>query len=148
MQSDALCVFHSTFNIQHSTFLAPRAGVRMPDKPFVPTPLDQEVGIQPVPTTERPIDESAPQQTPKVPVGKGETLLLVRDLQKYFPVKRGVLARVVGQVKAVDGITFAISSGETLGLVGESGSGKTTVRRCILRLIDPTAGPIQFEGVK
>jgi oligopeptide transport system ATP-binding protein len=119
----------------------------MPDKPFVPTPIDQEVGISPVLTTERPSDESAPQHTPKVPVGAGETLLLVRDLRKYFPVKRGVLARVVAQVKAVDGITFAISSGETLGLVGESGSGKTTVGRCILRLIEPTAGTIQFQGV-
>src|SRR6266536_6400308 len=106
MQSDALCVFHSTFNIQHSTFLVPRAGGCMPDKPFVPTPLDQEVGIKPAPTPDRPVDQSAPQQTPKVPVGKGETLLLVRDLQKYFPVKRGVLARVVAQVKAVDGITL------------------------------------------
>src|SRR6266550_1228948 len=146
MQSGALSVFHSTFNIQHSTFLVSRAGVLMPDKPFVPTPIDQEVGISPVPTPERPSDESAPQHTPKVPAGAGETLLLVRDLRKYFPVKRGVLARVVAQVKAIDGITFAIASGETLGLVGESGSGKTTVGRCILRLIEPTAGTIQFQG--
>src|SRR5260370_39898726 len=74
---DPLCVFHSTFNIQHSTFLVPRAGVRVADKPFVPTPLDQEVGISPVPTTERAADESAPQQTPKAPLGAGATLLLV-----------------------------------------------------------------------
>ncbi|HMC22389.1 MAG TPA: ATP-binding cassette domain-containing protein, partial [Thermoanaerobaculia bacterium] len=83
-----------------------------------------------------------------MPAGAGESLLVVRDLRKYFPVKRGVLARTIGEVKAVDGITFAISRGETLGLVGESGSGKTTVGRCILRLIEPTSGTIEFEGTE
>jgi oligopeptide transport system ATP-binding protein len=73
-------------------------------------------------------------------------LLSVRDLRAYFPVRRGVLRRVVDQVKAVDGVSFDLAEGETLGLVGESGCGKTTVGRTILRLIPATGGEVVYRG--
>ncbi len=72
-------------------------------------------------------------------------LLEVRDLQKLFPIRRGFLRRVVGQVRAVDGVTFHVERGETLALVGESGCGKTTTSRCVLRAVAPTAGQILFR---
>jgi oligopeptide transport system ATP-binding protein len=73
-------------------------------------------------------------------------LLRVDHLTKHFPVTRGLLGRTVGAVRAVDDVSFAIGSSETLGLVGESGSGKTTVGRSILRLIEPTSGSVVFDG--
>jgi oligopeptide/dipeptide ABC transporter ATP-binding protein len=77
----------------------------------------------------------------------GQDLVVVKELRKYFPVRSGLLQRITGQVKAVDGISFAIKSGECLGLVGESGCGKTTVGRTILRLVEPTAGSVTFDNV-
>jgi peptide/nickel transport system ATP-binding protein len=75
----------------------------------------------------------------------GQVLLDVRNLRKFFPIRRGFLQKVVGHVRAVDDVTFYINQGETLSLVGESGCGKTTTSRCILRAIDPTAGQILFR---
>jgi peptide/nickel transport system ATP-binding protein len=75
-----------------------------------------------------------------------ENILDVKNLMMYFPVTRGLLKRKVADVKAVDGITFKLKRGETLGLVGESGCGKTTVGRCVIRLYQPTGGKILFEG--
>jgi oligopeptide transport system ATP-binding protein len=80
-------------------------------------------------------------------VSGGEILLEVTDLVKHFPVKRGVLiGREVDRVRAVDGISFAVGRGETLGLVGESGSGKSTACRAVLQLTKPTSGSVRFEG--
>ena len=75
-----------------------------------------------------------------------QPLLQVKNLVKYFPIQGGLLQRVVERVHAVDGVSFDIASGETLGVVGESGCGKSTTGRCLLRLIEPTSGEVWFEG--
>ena len=80
------------------------------------------------------------------PGGGGETLLSVRDLRKWFPLREGILSRVSGSVKAVDGVSFDVLEGETLGIVGESGCGKSTTARCILRLTEPDSGEMTFMG--
>jgi oligopeptide/dipeptide ABC transporter ATP-binding protein len=78
---------------------------------------------------------------------RGDVLLEVRDLEKHFPVTRGVIVqRTVSTVRAVDGVSLTVREGETLGIVGESGCGKSTLARCLVRLLEPTAGSVEFDG--
>ena len=82
----------------------------------------------------------------KVTSNLGEDFVVVENLVKYFPVRGGILRRVVDHVQAVDGVSFTVKKGETLGLVGESGCGKTTVGMTMLRLLDPTGGSVKIDG--
>ncbi|AUL99949.1 ABC transporter ATP-binding protein [Rhodocyclaceae bacterium] len=98
-------------------------------------------------------DRNAPESVPQVsrvelpePAGCEPALLQVRDLQVYFPVRKGIFRRTVGQVRAVDGVSFDLRPGRTLALVGESGCGKTTVGKALLQLIPPTAGTVHLDG--
>jgi len=79
---------------------------------------------------------------------QNNNLIEIKNLKMYFPITKGLLRRKVGDVKAVDDISFDIKQNETLGLVGESGCGKTTTGRCILRLYQPTSGSIVFNGTE
>jgi oligopeptide transport system ATP-binding protein len=77
----------------------------------------------------------------------GDELLVVEDVKKYFPITRGIIfQKEIASVKAVDGVSFSVREGETLGVVGESGCGKSTLARCVMRLLDPTAGAVKFRG--
>jgi oligopeptide transport system ATP-binding protein len=89
---------------------------------------------------------TAPQSTDARADAPAKPLLDVRDLKVHFPVRRGILQRIVDRKRAVDGVSFHIAKGETLGLVGESGCGKTTVGRAILRLVPATGGEVNFDG--
>src|SRR5688572_20796618 len=75
-----------------------------------------------------------------------QPLLQVRDLKVWFPIRRGLLPRAVGHVRAVDGVSFDVGEREVLGVAGESGSGKTTIGRGVLRLVEPTGGEVSFRG--
>src|SRR5437764_1361388 len=92
------------------------------------------------------MQQTAERESARHSVLSDEILLSVRDLRTYFPILGGVLRRKVGEVKAVDGVSFDIRKGETFGLVGESGCGKTTTGRTILRLQKASSGEIIFEG--
>lgn len=79
-------------------------------------------------------------------INKAENILEVKDLKKHYPIRKGVMQRVVGHIKAVDGVSFSIGKGQTFGLVGESGCGKTTTGRALLRLTEPSGGESLFNG--
>src|SRR5256885_6538430 len=89
----------------------------------------------------------APRETAVTGEFGGGELLVVENLKKHFPVTRGIIfQKQIASVRAVDGISFSVDKGETLGVVGESGCGKSTMARCVMRLLDPTEGKIVFDG--
>ena len=99
------------------------------------------------PTAQRPAPDGDRSAVPS-PAARGETLVEVRDLKVWFPITEGIVfERHIGDVQAVDGVSFTLARGETLGLVGESGCGKSTTGRAMIRLLEPTSGSIIFDGI-
>src|SRR3989440_1327347 len=83
----------------------------------------------------------------QAPEARGDELLVIDDVKKHFPITRGIIfQKQIGSVKAVDGVSFSVKKGETLGIVGESGCGKSTLARCIIKLLETTGGQINFDG--
>ncbi|MEL6346134.1 MAG: dipeptide ABC transporter ATP-binding protein [Myxococcota bacterium] len=107
---------------------------------------DGEWGWEEIPDAEAQIEANFVGEIARNIEPAGEPILQVRDLQVWFPIKKGILRRTVDHVRAVDGISFDVYPGQTLGLVGESGCGKTTTGRAILRLVEPTGGQVLFQG--
>jgi oligopeptide transport system ATP-binding protein len=123
---------------------APRGGTSGDgDRPEVAR-IPEPDGVEALPPAKG--DSDLRGQTPEDLESPPDALLAVRRLKKYFPIRKGFFSRHVGDVRAVDGLSFFLRRGETLGLVGESGCGKSTTGRAILRLIEPTAGEALFEG--
>jgi peptide/nickel transport system ATP-binding protein/oligopeptide transport system ATP-binding protein len=126
---------------------AVRADDRTTTTPQPPSPAPSSASAASTVTTAAPPADAPAAAVPPASAQQGDVLLEVTDLEKHFPVTRGILIqRKIGAVKAVDGLSFSVNRGETLGLVGETGCGKSTTGRLLTRLLEPTGGRIMYDG--